>query len=605
MDRRTFVTSPAALLAAPAHARADEAGVSDGEILLGQSAVLSGPLSAGAVTMREGARLALNDVNARGGVAERRMEFDYVVVGAGSAGCVIASRLTEDPAVSVCLLEAGGRDNSVLIHAPAGVVAMVPTRINNYALHTVPQMGLNGRRGYQPRGKTLGGSSSINAMLHVRGHRWDYDHWASLGNPGWSYDDVLPYFRRAENNEVFGDSPYHGRGGPLNVADPRSPSPLNEAFLAAAALHGLPRIDDYNGADPFGAFMYQVTQVNGERCSAAKGYLTPNLSRPNLQVVTGAVSERLLFEGRRAIGVAFTQGGRRQIVRSRREVVVCAGAFGSPQLLMLSGIGDGTDLQRCGIAGVTHLPGVGKNLQDHIDHVQTWRTRSDSETFGVSLRGGVKLLAAMHEWRRHRTGRITSNIAESGAFVRSGPEVAVPDLKLVFVLGIVDDHARKLHWGHGISCHVDALRPKSRGAVWLASLDPHDALQIDPRFLHDERDLALLVKGAQIQQRIIESQPFDGMRGEMLYPVRSDDPQAIAADIRARADTQYHPVGTCKMGSDALAVVDERLRVRGVAGLRVADASIMPTIVGGNTNATTIMIGEKAADMIRADARSA
>lgn len=534
-----------------------------------------------------------------------QVEFDYVVVGAGSAGCAIAARLSEDPRVTVCLVESGGPDKSVLIHAPAGVVAMVPTRINNYAYQTVPQPGLNGRRGYQPRGKALGGSSSINAMLYVRGHRSDYDHWASLGNAGWSYEEVLPYFKRAENNETFGDDPHHGRGGPLNVAAPRSASPINAAFLKAAAQHGLPNIHDYNGADSFGSFMYQVTQVNGERCSAAKGYLTPNLSRPNLKVMTNAVTQGIVLDGRRARGVVLRIDACTEEVLARREVILCAGAFGSPQLLMLSGIGPAAHLQQLGVPVTHDLAGVGRNLQDHIDYVQTWRTRSSTETFGVSLRGGARLMAAMIEWKNRRTGRITSSIAESGAFMRSGPQVQVPDLQLTFVMGIVDDHARKLHWGHGISCHVDVLRPFSRGTVELQSKDARDPPRIDPRFLDDERDLALLVKGGQMQQRIIESAPFDGIRGKMLYPVRSDDTNAIAADIRARADTQYHPVGTCKMGHDDMAVVDARLRVHGIACLRVADASIMPTLVGGNTNAPTIMIGEKAADMIRADAKTA
>ena len=529
------------------------------------------------------------------------MEFDYVIVGAGSAGCVLAARLSEDPAISVCLLESGGPDSSVLIHAPAGVVAMVPTKINNYAFETVPQAGLNGRRGYQPRGKTLGGSSSINAMLYVRGNRWDYDHWASLGNPGWGYDEVLPLFRRSENNEQF-ENAFHGQGGPLNVTYQNHTSPINQLFLAAAQLNGLALNPDYNGAEQDGAFLYQVNQKNGERCSAAKGFLTPNLSRPNLKVLTHATSAKVLLEGKRACGVAYYQDQQLRQVKARREVIMAAGAFGSPQLLMLSGIGAAAELQKFGVPVVQDLPGVGKNFHDHIDYVQTWRVPLSTDTVGLSLRGAGKVTGAMLEWKNKRSGLMTTSFATAGAFLRSSPEVPRPDLQLVFVIAIVDDHARKMHWGHGISCHVEVLRPCSRGTVALQSTDPRAAPLIDPQFLADERDIALLLKGAQWQQRLVESKPFDSIRGKMLYPTRIEDTRGLEQDIRNRADTQYHPVGTCKMGpqSDAMAVVDAQLRVRGVERLRVADASIMPTVTGGNTNAPTIMIAEKCADLIRA-----
>jgi choline dehydrogenase len=527
--------------------------------------------------------------------------FDYIIAGAGSAGCALAARLTEDPSVSVCLVEAGGPDRSVLIRAPAGLAVLLPTRLHNWAFETVPQKGLNGRRGYQPRGKTLGGSSSTNAMLYVRGHPADYDQWAALGNRGWSWADVLPYFTRAENNTAFGKTPHHGAGGPLSVSNLRSPSSLNQVFLAAAAASGLPNIVDCNAGEQFGSLMYQVTQANGERCSAAQAYLVPNRSRPNLKIITDAHCARIAFEGRRAVGVSYYFEDRPHQLRARGEVVLCAGAFGSPQLLMLSGIGAPQELARHGIAVRHALPGVGKNLQDHIDYIESYRTRSDTDTFGLSPRFALRLARAMLEWSRQRTGLITTVYVESGAFARSAPEVSVPDLQLLFIIGMADDHNRRLHLGHGFGSHVTVLRPKARGSVSLASGDARAPLAIDPRFLEEEEDLRLLMQGARIQRRILASAPFDPYRGAMLHPVPADDDAALERDIRNRADSQYHPVGTCKMGpkNDPAAVVDERLRVHGFEGLRVADASIMPTLVGGNTNAPAIMIGEKAADLIR------
>ena len=411
---------------------------------------------------------------------------------------------------------------------------------------------------------------------------------------------MLPLFKRSEHNEQLQNA-FHGQGGPLNVTYPRFDSPLSQMFLDAAVQNGIPLNQAYNGAQQEGSFLYQVTHKNGERCSAAKGFLTPNLGRPNLKVITHAVSAKVELQDRCATGVQFYQGNQIQNVRARREVIVSAGAFGSPQLLQLSGIGAAAELRRAGVTPRHELPGVGKNLQDHIDYVQSWKVPSNTASFGATLPGVGKVMGAMLEWRKQRTGMITSAIATGGAFFRSSPEIAIPDLQLVFVVALVDDHARKAHFSHGISCHVDVLRPYSRGTVGIKSADPREAPVIDPQFLSDERDLQLLIKGGQAQQRLMESSPFNSVRGKMLYPVDINDAKAMEQDIRNRADTQYHPVGTCKMGpaSDPMAVVDAQLRVKGIAGLRVADASIMPTLIGGNTNAPSIMIGEKCAELIR------
>tara|TARA_R100001377_G_scaffold84382_1_gene67802 strand:+ start:619 stop:2223 length:1605 start_codon:yes stop_codon:yes gene_type:complete len=527
--------------------------------------------------------------------------YNYIIVGAGSAGCVLATRLTENPNISVCLLEAGGPDKSVFIHAPAGVAAMLPTKINNWAFETIPQKGLNGRKGYQPRGKTLGGCSSTNAMLYVRGNKWDYDNWSAQGNKGWSYEEVLPYFKKSEGNEYFSNQ-YHNQDGPLGVSNATAASNTNDMFIASCQEQGLKQNDDYNGAEQEGCFMYQRTVKNGERCSAAKAFLTPHLNRQNLTVITHALTEKVLFEGKKAVGIRYKKDKASVDIHCDKEVILSGGAFGSPQVLMLSGVGPKEHLQDKQIPLVHHLAGVGQNLQDHIDYVQTYRVASSDETFGLSLQGGTSMVKSMFEWKNKRSGKITSTLAESGAFFSTQENLVAPDAQLVFVPGIVDDHARKVNFGHGYSCHITVLRPDSTGEVKLNSRNPEDPLAIDPKFFDNEKDLELIKRGANKMRAILESTPFDGIRQKLLFPLDKGDEHALEQDIRNRSDTQYHPACTCKMGTefDAMAVVDEELKVHGLNGIRVVDASIMPKLVSGNTNAPTIMIGEKAADMILA-----
>ncbi|WP_120633304.1 GMC family oxidoreductase [Ruegeria sp. EL01] len=539
------------------------------------------------------------------------MKFDYVIVGGGSAGCVLANRLSEDPDKTICLLEAGGSGNSILVRMPSAVVAALPGRpkINNWAFETVPQPGLNGRKGYQPRGKALGGSSAINAMLYIRGQQQDYDGWADLGCEGWDWDSVLPYFKRSENNELGADG-MHGDDGPLQVSNQKEPRPITHAFIEAAEQLQHRRREDFNRGDNEGAGLYQVTQFhdpakNGERCSAAAAYLLPIKDRPNLTVITHAHAKELTFEDKRATGVVYKRKGKgRDItVEASREVLICAGALKSPQLLQLSGIGAPEDLEQHGIAIRHALPGVGKNLQDHLDFILAYKTK-DTDTFGIGPVGATRFLRHLWRWRKTGVSLAATPYAEGAAFLKTSPSLDRPDIQLHFTIAVVDDHARKLHYGYGYSCHVCKLRPDSRGTVGLQSADRFAPPAIDPGYLSDDRDLDTLIKGAKMMRDILEAPALAKYRHKEMFGTDKIETDADwESHIRARADTIYHPVGTCKMGVDDLAVVDPQLRVHGIKGLRVVDASVMPTLISGNTNAPTIMIAEKAADLIKAAAQ--
>ncbi|HLW73434.1 MAG TPA: choline dehydrogenase [Gammaproteobacteria bacterium] len=523
--------------------------------------------------------------------------FDYLIVGGGSAGCVLAARLSEDPSVTVCLLEAGGEGPRWLIDTPLAMVLTVPWPFINWGFKTVPQKELGGRRTFQPRGRVLGGSSAINAQIYTRGQPSDYDGWSVAGCRGWSYKDVLPYFRRSEANVELRDE-YHGNEGPLPVSDSVTDNPMQRVFLKAAEQAGFQENGDFNGAVQEGVGVYQVTQRGGERWSAARAYLETARARPNLEVLTGARALKILFEGTRAMGVEYRRAGRVEKLKARREVLLSAGAFQSPQLLLLSGIGDAEALKRLGIASVRHLPGVGENLQDHLDYTLICRARS-TDLLGGSPGGMLRMLKEFRRYRRERRGMLASNVAEAGGFLKSDPTLAAPDLQLHFCTAIVHNHGRTWrHLFHGYSLHVCDLKPKSRGRVTLSSPSPLAAPLIDPRYLSAPGDLDTLVKGFKLARRIVQAEAFAPYRRGELFTARVESDDDIRAVIRARAETIYHPAGTCRMGTGPDAVVDPELRVHGLQGLRVVDASVMPTLVAGNTNAPVIMIAEKAADLI-------
>lgn len=531
-------------------------------------------------------------------------KFDYIIVGGGSAGCALASRLTENPKISVLLLEAGARDNSIKITMPAMIAKVVPPNKYNWAYWTEKQSELKNRSLYWPRGKVLGGSSAINGLLYVRGHHRDYDEWAQLGCAGWSFDDVLPYFKKSEGSDRPANG-YHSADGPLLTSQHTSQSPLNKAFLAAAAEMGLPYTDDFNGPEQEGVGWYDQTIKDGRRQSAARAYIHSALGRPNLTILTDAHATRVMLHGHKAVGVKVHRRGQSEVWHANHEVILSGGAINSPQLLQLSGIGDPKDIQAVGLPVIHELKGVGKNMQDHLD-LTVYAHLKDPISY-LKYKAPHRVIAEMAKWFLKKPGMLSDCVTPVGAFLKTDKALERPDIQFHIMLALADQpHGFEEPSRHGFGIHVCQLRPHSRGTIALQSDDPLAPAKIDPNYLAAEEDLRVMREGVKMVRRMMRQPSLDALITEENAPWNSiniDDDAGTEEAIRQKAETIYHPVGTCAMGTKdhATSVVDPELKVIGIEGLRVVDASVMPRLIGGNTNAPTIMIAEKCADMIKQD----
>jgi choline dehydrogenase len=527
-------------------------------------------------------------------------QFDFIIIGAGSAGATLAARLTENSQFSVCLIEAGGKDTSPFIHIPFGLSLLARMTNLGWKYDTEPQSQLDNRKLFWPRGKVLGGSSSLNAMCYIRGVPEDYDRWSDMGAKGWDWKTVLPYFKKSEKQQ-HGESELHGGDGYLSVSDLRHTNPLSNTFVDAAQEIGLSKVTDFNSRDREGLGFYQVTQENGQRCSTAKGYLKPALPRPNLTVLTKALVEKIQIDDGLATGVKLQLDGETIELTANKEVLLSAGAINSPQVLMLSGVGPKAHLSETGIETKVDLPGVGQNLQDHLDTIVQHRCKNH-DSYAISVALIPRYIKAAFNYLFNRQGLLSSNVAEAGGFDKTDSAGDIPDIQYHFLPAILLDHGRSTAFGYGYGVHVCGLYPKSRGEIRLRSKKPNDQAMIDPNYLEHPEDQKVMIDGVRRARTILAAPAFDKYQSWEIGPgPEAQSDEQILAFIRKKSETIYHPVGTCKMGdiSDVMTVVDSELKVKGIKGLRVVDASVMPTLVGGNTNAPTIMIAERCADLIK------